>query len=62
MVGDGRITDIYRDSSERLLSKLSQDNASKPDHHFCLSKLPGQLKQLSGRTLKSMVTAIVKDM
>ena len=45
MVGDSRITDVYRGSSENLLQRLAQDNASQPDSqpakHICLPKLPG---------------------
>ena len=66
MVGDSRITDVYRGSSKNLLQRLAQDNASQPDSqpakHICLPKLPGPLKELNGPMLKSMVTAIAKDM
>ena len=31
MVGDSRIKDVYRGSSEKLLQRLAQDNASQPD-------------------------------
>ena len=44
MAGDSRITDVYRGSSETLLERLSQDNASQPAQHICLPKLPGSLR------------------
>ena len=37
MVGDSRITDVYQGSSEILLQRLSQDDASQPTQQ--LSKL-----------------------
>ncbi len=60
MAGDRRITEIYRDCMETLLSTLAHNDTSTPSHQLqsglCLPKLPGPLEQLNGRTLnKSMV-------
>ena len=34
LVGDSRITDVYRGSSEKLLQRMSLDNASQPAQHM----------------------------
>ena len=43
---------------------LSNETSSEPDHQhkFYLPKLPEPLEEMNGRTLKSIVTAIAKDM
>ena len=64
MAGDSRITDTYHDNMEGLLQKLAGGDNSKSDQHcrLFLPKHPGPLEQLNGRTLKTMVIAIAKDL
>ena len=64
MVGDSRLTEVYKRDSERLLEKLSYDDPQDTEYQkqFLLPKLPALLKMPNGQTLKSIVTAIAKDL
>ena len=62
MAGDSRITDSFRSKVEDILKKLN--DKLEPDHHvgLCLPNLPAHLEMLNGRTLQSVIVAIVKDL